>query len=169
MKFLQQMAFDFPPETTQKYLTDEGALKYMVDNNPELSKIEVLVDRTEGTKRTVEMKYTTDVSLPGPIKKVMGSAASQALVMKLTVDSKTLTGTMEMIPSQMADKIKISGKVSVEQQGDRWVQRVDGDATVKIFGVGKVVEKFLVDKIQSSTEIETRLRNEYLHSVQKKS
>ena len=169
MKFLQQMAFDFPPETTQKYLTDEGALKYMVDNNPELSKIEVLVDREEGTKRTVEMKYTTDVSLPGPIKKVMGSAASQALVMKLTVDSKTLTGTMEMIPSQMADKIKISGKVSVEQQGDRWVQRVDGDATVKIFGVGKVVEKFLVDKIQSSTEIETRLRNEYLHNLQKKS
>jgi hypothetical protein len=89
--------------------------------------------------------------------------------MKLTVDSKTLTGTMEMIPSQMADKIKISGKISVEQQGDRWVQRVDGDATVKIFGVGKVVEKFLVDKIQSSTEIETRLRNEYLHKVQKKS
>jgi len=169
MKFLQQMAFDFPPETTQKYLTDEGALKYMVDNNPELSKIEVLVDREEGTKRTVEMKYTTDVSLPGPIKKVMGSAASQSLVMKLTVDKKTLTGTMEMIPSQMADKIKISGKVSVEKQGDRWVQRVDGDATVKIFGVGKVVEKFLVEKIQSSTEIETRLRNEYLHSVQKKS
>jgi hypothetical protein len=163
------MAFDFPPETTQKYLTDEGALKYMVDNNPELSKIEVLVDREEGTKRTVEMKYTTDVSLPGPIKKVMGSAASQSLVMKLSVDTETLTGTMEMIPSQMADKIKISGKVSVEKQGDRWVQRVDGDASVKIFGVGKVVEKFLVEKIQSSTEIETRLRNEYMHSVQKKS
>ena len=112
--------------------------------------------------------FRTDVSLPGPIKKVMGSAASQSLVMKLTVDTKTLTGTMEMIPSQMADKIKISGKVSVEKQGDRWVQRVDSDATVKIFGVGKVLEKFLVDKIQSSSVIETRLRNEYLHSVQKK-
>ena len=121
-----------------------------------------------GRDTSVEMKYTTDVSLPGPIKKVMGSAASQSLVMKLTVDTKTSTGTMEMIPSQMADKIKISGKVSVEKQGDRWVQRVDGDATVKIFGVGKIVEKFLVDKIQSSTAIETRLRNEYLHSLQKK-
>jgi hypothetical protein len=163
------MVFDFPPETTQKYLTDEGALKYMVENNPELRKIEVLVDREEGTQRTVEMRYTTDVSLPGPVKKVMGSAASQSLVMKLTVDTKTLNGKMEMIPGQMADKIKISGKVSVEKQGDRWVQLVDGEATVKIFGVGKVVEKFLVDKIQSSTAIETRLRNEYLHSLQKKS
>ena len=168
MKFQQQMAFDFPPEITQKYLTDDGALQYMVENNPELSRIEVLVDREEGTKRTVEMKYTTAVSLPGPIKKVMGSAASQSLVMKLTLDSKTLTGTMEMIPGQMADKIKISGRVSVEKQGDRWVQRVDGDATVKIFGVGKVVEKFLVDKIQSSTAIETRLRNEYMQSKEKK-
>jgi len=168
VKFQQQMAFDFPPEITQKYLTDDGALQYMVENNPELSRIEVLVDREEGTKRTVEMKYTTAVSLPGPIKKVMGSAASQSLVMKLTLDSKTLTGTMEMIPGQMADKIKISGRVSVEKQGDRWVQRVDGDATVKIFGVGKVVEKFLVDKIQSSTAIETRLRNEYMQSKEKK-
>jgi hypothetical protein len=109
------------------------------------------------------------VALPGPIKKVMGSAASQALVMKLTMDTKTLTGTMEMIPGQMADKMKISGKVSVEKQGDRWVQRVDGDATVKIFGVGKVVEKFLVDKIQGSTATETRLRNEYMHKVEKES
>ena len=130
MKFLQQMAFDFPPEITQKYLTDQGALNYLVENNPELSRIEVLVDHEEGTTRTVEIKYTTDVSLPGPIRKVMGSAASQSLVMKLTVDTKTLAGTMEMIPSQMADKIKISGKVSVEKQGGRWVQRVDGDATV---------------------------------------
>ena len=70
MKFVQQMAFDFPPETTRKYLTDEGALNYMVDNNPELSRIEVLGDREEGTKRTVEMKYITDVSLPGPIKRI---------------------------------------------------------------------------------------------------
>ena len=169
MKFVQQMTFDFPPEITQKYLTDDEALNYMVENNPELSKIEVLADRVDGTKRTVEMKYTTDVSLPGPIKKVMGGAASQALVMKLTMDTKTLTGTMDMIPGQMADKIKISGKVSVEKQGDRWVQRVDGDATVKIFGVGKVVEKFLVEKIQGSTATETRLRNEYLHKVEKKS
>jgi hypothetical protein len=148
-------------------MTDDEALKYMVDNNPELSKIEVLADREDGTRRTVEMKYTTDVSLPGPIKKVMGSAASQALVMKLTMDSETLTGTMEMIPGQMADKIKISGRVSVEKLGDRWVQRVDGDAAVKIFGVGKVVEKFLVEKIQSSTAIETKLRNEYMHKVEK--
>lgn len=169
MKFLQRMAFDFPPEITQKYLTDDGALDYMVANNPELSKIEVLADRVEGTRRTVEMKYTTDVSLPGPIKKVMGSAASQTLVMKLTVDTETLAGTMEMIPGQMADKIKISGKISVQKQGDRWVQRVDGDATVKIFGVEKVVEKFLVEKIQGSTATETRLRNEYMNSVEKKS
>ena len=167
MKFVQQMTFDFPPEITQKYLTDEDALNYMVENNPELSKIEVLADRVDGTNRTVEMKYTTDVSLPGPIKKVMGSAGSQALVMKLTMDTETLTGTMDMIPGQMADKIKISGKVAVEKQGDRWVQRIDGEATVKIFGVGKVVEKFLVEKIQGSTATETRLRNEYLHKVQK--
>jgi len=167
MKFLQEMAFDFPPEITQKYLTDPGALKYLKEKNPELRDIEVLADRQDGSKRIVELKYTTEVSLPGPIKKVMGGAASQSLVMKLTVDTKSLAGTMEMIPSQMADKIVISGKVSVAKQGDRWVQRIDGDATVKIFGLGKIVEKFLVEKIQASSALETRLRNEYMHSVQR--
>ena len=64
---------------------------------------------------------------------------------------------MEMIPSQMADKIKVSARISVAREGSGWVQHVDGDATVKIFGVGKMMEKFLVEKIQNSSESETRL------------
>ena len=36
MKFQQRLAFDFPPEVTQKYMTDEKALQYIKDNHPEL-------------------------------------------------------------------------------------------------------------------------------------
>ena len=168
MKFVQQMAFDFPPETTQKYLTDDGALKYMVDNNPELSKIEVLADRDGGDQAHCGDEVHHGRIPPGADQEGHGKCRLPGPRHEAHVDTKTLTGTMEMIPGQMADKIKVSGKVSVEKQGDRWVQRVDGDATVKIFGVGKVVEKFLVEKIQGSTATETRLRNEYMHKVQKK-
>jgi len=166
MKFQQKMAFDFPPDVSQKYLADEGALKYLAQNLPDISRIEVVTDRTEGSRRTVELRYTTEMSLPGPIKKVMGGAASQTMLTRFSIDTETHTGTMEMIPSQMADKIKVSAKISVAQEGNAWVQRVDGDATVKIFGVGKMVEKFLVEKIQTSSQSETRLRNAYIHSVE---
>jgi hypothetical protein len=166
MKFQQKMASDFPPEISQKYLADEGALKYLEENLPDISKIEVVTDRTEGNRRTVELKYTTEMSLPGPIKKVMGGAASQTMLTRFSVDTENHSGTMEMIPSQMADKIKVSAKISVAKEGNSWVQSVDGDATVKIFGVGKMIEKFLVEKIQSSSESETRLRNAYVKSVE---
>ena len=167
MKFQQKLTFDFPPEVTSKYMTDEKALKYIADKHPDISSIEVLENRLDGDKQIISMKYTTEVSLPGPIKKVMGGAAAQSMVKKFVIDTKTNTGTMEVQPSQMADKIKVGAKVSSKQQGDKWVQQIDGDATVKIFGVGKVMEKFLVEKIQSSSEVETRLRNEYMRNAEK--
>jgi hypothetical protein len=37
---------------------------------------------------------------------------------------------------------------------------------VKIFGVGKVVEKFIVEKFQNSYAIETKLRNEFVHRAE---
>lgn len=166
MKFQQRMASNFPPDISQKYLADAGALQYLEEHLPDISRIQLVADRTEGNRRTVELKYTTEMSLPGPIKKVMGGAASQTMLTKFSIDTKTHSGTMEMIPSQMADKIKVSAKISVAREGNTWVQFVDGEATVKIFGVGKMIEKFLVDKIQSSSEAETRLRDAYMRSVE---
>lgn len=166
MRFQQNLTFDFPPDVMQKYLTDEKALEYLKNNHPDIRDIQVLEDREEGDRRVVQMKYVTDVSLPGPIKKVVGGAASQSMVMRFIVNKKDNSGTMEMIPSQMADKIKISGKVTQEKRGDHWVQFMSGEATVKVFGVGKMIEKLLVEKIQSSSETETRLRNEYIRKAE---
>ena len=168
MKFQQRLAFDFPPEVTQKYMTDEKALQYLKDNHPDLRDIEVIQDSEKGGKRVIEMKYISDVNLPGPLKKVMGGAASQALTIKFNINTKDHTGTMEMIPGQMADKIKVSGDISVKQQGDKWVQHIDGEVSVKIFGVGKMAEKFLVEKIESSSDVENRLRNEFVHKIEDK-
>ena len=106
--------------------------------------------------------------MPGPLKKVMGGAATQSMTMKLTVNTKNSSGTMEMIPGQLADKIKVTGKVSIAKEGNKWVQRINGDATVKIFGIGKMAEKFLVEQLQNSTAHENRIRNEYMHKMGEK-
>ncbi len=167
MKFQQRLVLDFPPDVTMKYMTDEKTLKYITDNDPELTNIEVLGDRMEGDMRIIEFRYTTEMSMPGPLKKLVGGATAQSMVMKFKMNTKTFAGTMEVQPSQMADKIKVAGKISLQEQGNKWVQVVEGDVSIKIFGVGKMAEKFLVEKMDTSAATEIRLRNEYMRTVEK--
>ena len=98
--------------------------------------------------------------MPGPVKKVLGDL--NTFVVELILDMKTNQGTMEITPSMMSDKIKAGARIYFEEQGDRWVQNIVGDVTVKMFGVGKLVEKFIVTSFQKSFDLECKLRNDYI-------
>ncbi len=167
MRFQQTLTLDYPPEVAGQYLTDAQALRYVQDHHPEVSAIEVLEDRYEGDTRFVAMKYTTAISLPGPIRKIVSGAGSPSMVMKFTLNTRDHSGTMEMVPSQMAERVRVFATITTEEKSGRWVQHMDGEATVRMFGVGKLAEKFLVEKIQSSSETEFKLRNEFVRSVQR--
>ena len=166
MKLTGSFPCDFPPEIYQKYLVDEGALAYLSENHPEIREVEVLEDRAQDGKIYVKLKYTMEVSMPGPVKKALGGA-SHSFVADLILDTLNNTATLEFIPARLADKIKAGAVITFERQGDHWVQNMDGDVTVKIFGVGRVVERFIVEKFQSSYAIEARLRNEYAQRAEK--
>ncbi len=165
MEFKTSFPFDTPPEVVREYLADEKAIAYITEHHPEIQSLEVLKNRQEGEKFFVEMKYTMEVPMPGPVKKVLGGV--NAFLVDLILDSKNNTGTMEFIPAKMSGKIKAGGRIFTEQQGDKWVQKVEGDVTVKIFGVGRLVEKFFVDSFQRSFVVESRLRNEYINQTRK--
>ncbi len=94
------------------------------------------------------------------MKKVLGGL--NTFVVELIMDTKSNQGTMEITPTKMADKIKAGGRIYFEEQGGQWVQNIVGDVTVKMFGVGKLVEKFIVNSFQSSFNQESKLRNDYL-------
>ena len=166
MKLSGSFPCDFPPEIYQKYLVEEGALTYLRENHPEIRDLEVLENRPENDKIYIKLKYTMEVSMPGPVKKALGGA-SHSFVADLILDTQNNTATLEFNPARMADKIKAGARVTFEKQGARWIQRMDGDVTVKIFGVGKLVEKFIVEKFQSSYATEASLRNDYVSRVEK--
>jgi len=166
MKLSGSFPCDFPPEIYQKYLVDEGALAYLKENHPEIRDLQVLENRPENDKIYIKLKYTMEVSMPGPVKKALGGA-SHSFVADLILDTQNNTATLEFNPARMADKIKAGARVTFEKQNDRWLQRMDGDVTVKIFGLGKVVEKFIVEKFQSSYATEASLRNDYVSRVEK--
>ena len=166
MKLSGSFPCDFPPEIYQKYLVDEGALAYLRENHPEIRDVEVLENRAEDGKIYVKLKYTMEVSMPGPVKKALGGA-SHSFVADLILDTQNNTATLEFNPARLADKIKAGAVITFKREGDHWIQHMDGDVTVKIFGVGRVVEKFIVDSFQNSYAIEARLRNEYAHRAEK--
>ncbi len=160
MEIKSRSAFDFSPEIVRESLADDKAIAYIVDNHPEIQSVEMLKNRSQGEKVFLEMKYTMDIPMPGPVKKVLGDLNS--FVLELILDTRNNNGTMEITPTRMAGKIKGGGRIYFKQEGDKWIQNVEGDVTAKIFGVGKLVEKFIVENFNKSFGEECRLRNEYI-------
>ena len=167
MKIDLAFPFDFPPEIVRNYMFDEKATRYVVENHPEIKELTITDKKEEAGKIYFKMKYTLDLPMPGPVKKALGGGIS-SLVADLIVDTTNNTGTLDITPSVFADKIKAGGRLYFEKRGEKWIQRMEGDVTVKIFAVGKVVEKFFVEKFQSSFGQESRLRNEYMVKMEKK-
>jgi len=167
MEFKSVCPFDTSPEVVRQYLADEKAIAYITERHSEIQSLEVLKNRAEGEKLYIELKYNMDVPMPGPVKKALGGANS--FVVDLILDTKNNTGTMEITPTKMAGKIKAGGRIFFEQKGDKHIQSVVGDVTVKIFGVGKLVEKYIADNFERSFGEESRLRNEYINQVHEKS
>ena len=99
--------------------------------------------------------------MPGPAKKVLGSEKN-GFVVKMTLAAKDDRGTMNVLPKILPDKIKVAGRIHFEKQGDHWLQYLEGDLSVNIFGVGKLIEQFIRDKFRTSFGEEVRLRNESL-------
>jgi len=166
MEFKSSFPFDHSPEVVRDYLTDKEAIAYITKNHREISSLEVVKSQQEGDKLLVTLRYTMDVPMPGPVKKVMGDLNS--FLVDLILDTKNNKGSMEFTPAKMAGKIKAGGRIYFEPRGDKWIQTIDGDISVSIFGVGKLIEKFFVDSFQRSFAEESRLRNEYINQVRKK-
>jgi len=161
MELRSRYAFDFPPQVIRECILDQQSLRYIVEHHPEIASLEIVKKREEGDKIFLELKYTMDVPMPGPVKKVLGDLNTFAV--EIIMDAQNDQGTLEITPAKMADKIKAGGRIYFEPQGGgKWVQNIVGDVTVKIFGVGKLVEKFIVSSFQSSFDLECKLRNDYL-------
>jgi hypothetical protein len=167
MKIDLTFSFDFPPEIIRNYMFDAKATQYVVEHHPEIKELTIADKKEEAGKIHFKMKYNLDLPMPGPVKKALGGGIS-SLVADLIIDTTNNTGTLDITPSVFADKIKAGGRLYFEKRGDKWVQHMDGDVTVKIFAVGKMVEKYFVEKFQSSFGEESRLRNEYMLKMEKK-
>ncbi len=108
----------------------------------------VLELENDGVSLLRRIQCTPERDLPGPLKKLIADGSSYEEIVKYTWGS--MKAEWETIPSMMADKVSSKGEYSFTQDGDSIVREVSGDIEVKVFGVGKIAEKFLIAEAEKS-------------------
>lgn len=101
------------------------------------------------------------VELPGPAKKIFGENTSY--VEDGTFDPKTQRFTVDVIPKVGADKIKTRVVMWVEKKGDKQIERVvEVDNTVKVFGIGGMLESFIEKQTRGNYDAAAQFTNRWI-------
>lgn len=117
-------------------------------------------ERPDGTLyRRVET--CPNVEIPAAVRKVVGDVISY--VEQGTFDPKTGRYVVEVIPSAVPDKIKTHAEAWVEDRGNKRCERIiDLTNEVKIFGVGKLVEKHIEQQTRKSYDEAANFTNRWI-------
>lgn len=115
---------------------DDGSVKRRTDNAPPLE-------------------------LPPALKRVVGDLSSY--IEDGRFEGKSKRWTADVTPSTMADKIRTHVELRVEPRGDKRCERIaDIDVTVKIFGVGKVMERFIEQQTRDAYDDSAGFTNTWI-------
>ena len=113
-----------------------------------------------------EVKRTIDVTprlgdLPGPMKKVLGD--NMSYLEKGVYDKTKRRYHVDIVPATLANKIKVKGELHTEPAGDKQCRRIfEATVEVKVLGLGRMMEKRIVDDLQKGYSRGARFTNEYV-------
>jgi len=108
-----------------------------------------------------------DREVPGPVQKVLKTDRIEYEEhVKHTFG--TYAGTWETIPNIMPSKVTSKGTYRFEACPGGVKRIVEGDISVKILGVGGVIEKFIVDDVKKSYEDAARFTQKWVDRHQAK-
>ena len=113
--------------------------------------------------RTVSVMPTVG-DLPGAIKSLIGD--NLGYTEEGTYDKKLRRFRVKVVPSVLADKLSVRGEIWLQPQGtDRCKRIFDAQVSVKIFGVGSIIEKRLIADLQLSYNAGAAFTTEYLKGL----
>lgn len=117
-------------------------------------------DRGDTVFRSV--RQVPERELPKAVLKAMGAARLE-YTENTTWHKSTGMVDVEVISSVKPDKIKIAGKLWVEPAGEGRCKRMfEMDVTVKVFGIGSMVEKQIVEETRQSYDKSAEITKQYL-------
>ncbi len=97
-------------------------------------------DRATGIKR--HLRFTKPMEMPGPVMKIFGGKVTMDELAEF--DPRQQTWSYRMVPSIMGDRVDIRGRVQVFPKGSGVEQRSVNTVSCRMFGLGGVVEPFVM-------------------------
>jgi hypothetical protein len=154
--------FSCRAETFQTLFLGEAYNKALFEGHLRFPLWKVTSERTDGSRiyRTIEVEpFVPD--LPAVIRKVVGDNLRYRE--EAYFDRETGKYHITVVPNRLADKILVSGVQSVEETGANSCRRIfDANVEVKIFGVGNLIEKKIVQDLTKSYEVGAAFTDKYL-------
>jgi len=125
-------------------------------------KYEILEEDTQpGGRRTRVLKAFPKVAAPGPLKKVFGAELNYLETGEMDVERRAWM-TKIWIPS-VGQKIRLSGDMSFQATSPHTcVRKMVFDLEVKIFGVGRLAERFVKSALQENYERARVVTNQWI-------
>jgi len=161
MKFTVREQINCDPVTFWKVFATEDFVQAAGNTSGALETETVAQDGAPPSAFSRTVRTVRPVDVPGPAKKILGE--TQTMVETGTFDPESGTWCYTVKSGTMADKVTISGVQSVEERADGTVDKVNElDVTVKIFGVGAMVEKLIEGQIRKGEVANARALNELL-------
>jgi hypothetical protein len=148
MKFLIEHTFQgiTRPEYEELYFDEPFAIATCKAVN--LGRTLLRLDRTpERIVRHVRVEPAREI--PAPVAKVLGGG-SFAYVEEMDYAVGKYNATWRTIPSLMPDKVQSTGTMEIQEVPGGVKRVVKGEIKVSIFGIGGMVEKFVVAEVEKS-------------------
>lgn len=125
-----------------------------------LRRREVLKEEDRGRFFYREVLQVPDRDLPSIMKKVIG-ANELSYVNKATYDKETFELNYEVIPSFQRERVSIRGKLRLEPAPGGAIRICELEVDVRVLGVGKLMEKRIMQDVSASQEQVAQLINQH--------
>ncbi len=122
----------------------------------------LVAERREGDLLVREVEAQPPVpDLPGPLKKLAEGGVGYRELGRL--DRARKRYTLAVTPQSMANKLTITGELTTKPAGEKKCQRIYvATVEAKVFGVGRLIEQYILDDLQKSYEKAARFTNRWI-------
>lgn len=153
---------DCTPETYWKCVFDEEYNRRLYFDSLKFREFKQL-SQTDGANGTRSRKLYLNpppADLPAPVAKVVGDISWTE---EGTYDPKTGRYKFKVTPASLPDKTHISGEIWCEPRGEKSCERIArASVEVKVFMVGGIVEKRILDDMRKSYEAAAKFTNQFV-------
>lgn len=113
-----------------------------------------------------EVTVSPDREIPAPMAKILGASRFEYTEC-LEYDMGQYRATWKVIPSLMPEKVDCHGTLEFKEADGGVLRIVQGHVKVKVFGIGGVIERFIVADVERSYEKASQFANRWIAERQR--